>query len=137
MGLMVINRVYSGEEGTFGTLSDFQGIPFALTAELPWKGNVRNISCVPSSLYKCIRVDSPRFGNTFKLLDVPGRAHILFHKGNIPTDDSRGCIIIGEQFEKLNGKPAVVSSSKGFNEFITKLFGMQEFNLQIKNHWSF
>jgi hypothetical protein len=46
-------------------------------------------------------------------------------------DDSHGCIILGEQFEPLNGRNAVLSSGKAFNEFIERTKDINEFKLSI------
>lgn len=134
---IMISRVYSGPEGTFGVLHDFQGVPFALTAERPWAGNMRNVSCIPSGEYICERVQSPRFGETFEVTNVRNRNGILFHKGNIPLEDSQGCILIGEMFEPIGGRMAVQTSAKGFREFMLRLRGKSEFYLKITNHWNF
>jgi len=132
-----MTRVYQGSEGTFGVIHDPDGIPFALTAERPWKNNERSESCIPSDVYICKRINSPTFGNTFEVTNVPNRTHILFHKGNVPIDDSKGCILIGEQFEPLSGKMAVLSSKKGYGEFMKLLEGEGEFELVILNSWTF
>src|SRR3990170_3733275 len=124
-----IIRSPSMEDGTFGMMLD--GLtPFCLTLELEWKLNEPNESCIPDGDYICKRVNSPKFGNTFEVCNVPNRTAILIHKGNI-EDDSHGCIILGEQFEPLNGKNAVLSSGKAFSEFIERTNGIDEFKLSI------
>ena len=124
-----IIRSPSMEDGTFGMMLD--GLtPFCLTLELEWKDNEPNESCIPDGDYICKRVNSPKFGNTFEVCNVPNRTAILIHKGNI-EDDSHGCIILGEQFEPLNGKNAVLSSGKAFSEFIERTNGIDEFKLSI------
>jgi len=122
-------RVSTIESGTFGVLLD-EDLPFCLTIERPWVNNEKNVSCIPAGRYVCRRVNSPKFGNTFEVTGVPGRSAILFHKGNI-MDDSHGCIIVGEQFELLNGKPAVLASGKAFDEFLGRLNASDEFDLEI------
>jgi len=77
-----IKRNYTGKLGTFGTIQEENQPPFALTLEREWHLNERNISCIPAGNYQCKRVQSPKFGNTFEVKDVPHRSHILFHKGN-------------------------------------------------------
>lgn len=128
---MTIKRVSMSGEAVFGVLLDNYGIPFALTAERPWLDNNSNISCIPNGTYTCRRVQSPRFGNTFEVCDVPNRTHILFHKGNIPGKDSHGCILVGEQFGILNGNRAVLASNAGFHEFLQLLADEVEFTLHI------
>ena len=120
------------EDGTFGVFID-ELIPFALTLELPWKNNEPFVSCIPSGIYTCNRIKSPKFGNTFQIMDVPGRYDILLHRGNIKRN-TEGCVIVGEQFEYLYNKVAVLASRKGFKEFMSKLKGENAFSLLIA--WS-
>jgi len=131
MGIFKLVRISMIRDGTFGVLLE-ENIPFALTVERPWLNNQKGISCIPGGSYSCRRVDSPKFGNTFEVVDVPGRSEILFHKGNL-SDDSHGCIIIGEQFESLKGRCAVWSSDKGFTEFLDRLKDRVFFTLEITN----
>lgn len=116
---------------TFGVLIAESGIPFALTLERPWLNNARGVSCIPLGSYTCRRVMSPKFGSTFEVINVQGRQEILLHKGNI-EEDSHGCILIGEQFEPLNGEPAILASAKGFQEFLDLTELMDNFNLFVR-----
>ncbi len=118
------------EHGVFGVLME-NDIPFALTIERPWLDNKKGESCIPKGTYFCERIVPPKFGDTFEVKHVPNRSAILFHKGNV-MDDSHGCIIIGEQFEMLDGKPAVLASAKGFNEFMDRLKEEYEFKIDIQ-----
>ena len=121
------------EDGTFGILLDgfIEQTPFALTVERPWMNNQRGISCIPVGEYICKRVNSPKFGNTFEVINVPGRTAILFHKGNLAMD-SHGCLVIGEEFGILKEKTAVLSSGRGFREFLERTQNLIEFKLEIK-----
>ena len=103
-------RVAYIPDGTFGVLFD-EDIPFALTLEREWNDNKRGESCIPTGTYLCRRVQSPKFGDTFEVCDVPDRSSILLHGGNI-EDDSHGCILIGEMYEKYKGKIAVLVRGK-------------------------
>lgn len=123
-------RVSHHTDGTFGVLLD-ENTPFCLTLERPWANNEVGRSCIPAGIYVCRRIQSPKFGNTFEVTNVPDRTAILFHKGNL-MDDSHGCIILGEQYEPLNGKNAVLSSGKAFDEFMSRLKGIDEFQLKIE-----
>ena len=123
-------RVAYIPDGTFGVLFD-EDIPFCLTLEREWKDNKRGESCIPIGGYICDRVQSPKFGDTFKLQNVFRRSHILFHKGNI-EDDSHGCIILGEEYGTLSGKTAVLSSGHAFKEFKRRLEGLNSFGLGIE-----
>ena len=126
-------RVASNElNGTCGVLLDGE-VPFALTLEPPWKDNQPNVSCIPNRGYICKRVNSPKFGDTFEVMNVAGRSHILFHKGNY-TKDTLGCILVGEQFESLSHQTcAIASSSKGFKEFKSRVLGLDLFELAISS----
>jgi len=126
---MKLIRIADTAWGTFGVLIS-DGLPFCLTLERPWLDNIKNTSCIPPGRYVCKRVMSPKFGETFEVCDVPGRSHILFHKGNL-MDDSHGCIILGERFDPLDGKPAVLSSGDAFKEFMQRTRGFDKFPLEI------
>lgn len=124
-----LKRLSNTDDGVFGVLME-GAIPFAVTLEPPWRDNKVNESCIPPDKYRCERVLSPRFGNTFEVVGVKGRTDILFHKGNI-EENTLGCILIGEQFEALNGKPAILKSGKGYNEFMQRLQGEGSFAISI------
>lgn len=126
---MILHRTTYTAAATFGVLIH-RGTPFALTLENPWRQNERNVSCIPAGEYQCRRTQSPRFGETFTVLEVPGRSHILFHKGNV-AEDTEGCILVGEQFGVLNGEPAVLASGAGYDEFMAKLAGVDRFWLTV------
>lgn len=129
MKTLTLKRISSFADGTFGVLLDNHN-PFAITLEPKWgMGNGEDI-CIMNGLYTCKRIISPKFGETFEVTKVKNRTHILFHKGNI-DNDTKGCILIGEQFETLNNKTAILSSKKGFDEFMSKLKGIDEFKLDI------
>ena len=131
MKQMSLIRVAGNEEGTFGVLID-EGQPFCLTLERKWLNNMRSMSCIPDGDYLCRRIQSPHHGNTFEITNVPGRSAILFHKGNL-MEDSEGCLIVGEQFEPLEGKNGVVASGKAFEEFLQRLAGIDEFKVSIRS----
>jgi len=135
---IILKRIHTGEFGTFGVLMEKDRPPFALTLEPPWKDNEPNISCIPAMTYHVFPVVSPRFGKTWEVVDVPGRSHILFHKGNIAkpsVSDTLGCILVGERFEFLGGHPAILASKPGFNEFMDILDEENVFKLSIMEHY--
>lgn len=124
-------RVGQSNRGTFGVLRHGQ-IPFALTLERPWENNETNISCIPAGRYTCRRVRSMRFGDTYEVNNVPGRTHVLFHKGNY-ISDTQGCILVGEEFSGTWDRPFIASSERGFLEFRKLLNDIPEFELVISN----
>ncbi len=124
-----LKRISQSSEGSFGVLLE-GSTPFLLTCERPWKGNAPDISCIKEGEYRCKRVDSPHFGNTFEVCDVKGRSHILFHSGNT-IEDSRGCILLGTSFGKIGKTPAILSSRKGMSLFLSKTSTVDAFTLTI------
>ena len=129
MMLLTLLRIAQSEKGTFGVLRD-GAIPFAVTCEEPWRDNSPNISCIPLGRYVCKRIVSPHFGGTFEITNVPGRTHVLFHKGNT-TDDTQGCILVAEEFAGTNATPMIASSKRGYDELMAKLVGYDAFDLEI------
>lgn len=121
-----LKRVASTLSAVYGVLIGPDGVPFTLTLERPWLNNQPNVSCIPNGRYACKRISSPHFGDVFEVTDVPGRTHILLHKGNFVAD-SEGCILVGERF---NGH-GIAESAVGFDEFMKKLEGVDEFDLEI------
>lgn len=128
----LLKRIAGNTFGTFGVLIDENNIPFVLTLERQWLNNRHGVSCIPTGIYECERVTTPLHGNCFQVMNVPDRDSILLHKGNI-DDDSHGCILIGEKFEYAikNGKPGVAASGEGYDEFMSKLNGVDKFTLKI------
>ncbi len=121
-----IIRVVQSDQGTFGVLL-LQGEAFCVTLERDWKNNERNVSCIPLGEYLCQRTKSWRFGDAFMVRKVPGRSHILLHKGN-KIKNTSGCILLGRQF----GKRRIDKSRKAFNAFMAKLKGKETFKLNIR-----
>ena len=124
-----IIRSPSMEDGTFGMMLD-GATPFCLTLEKSWAENEVEKSCIPDEEYICRRINSPKFGNTFEICDVPNRTHILFHKANLVID-LLGCIGLGEEFGILDGKTAILASGRAFQEFIERTKDINNFKLFI------
>jgi hypothetical protein len=72
------------------------------TMELPWRNNETGISCIPAGAYFVTRRKSPKYGEHFHVLSVPGRSLILIHFGNY-NHETRGCILPGAAFADLDG----------------------------------
>ena len=127
---IILKRIAFHLDGTFGVLI-LDNAPFAITLEPEWKNNQTDISCIPAGAYICKRVNSPRFGDTFEVTGVPNRTSILLHRVNTEADTLGGGGI-AEEFGILNGKTAVLSSGRGFAEFMEKMKGLDTFLLTIK-----
>lgn len=129
MADLTLKRISSNPIGTFGVLIN-NTIPFVITRELPWYDNRKNLSCIPTGIYTCKRTNSPKFGETFEILNVPNRTNILFHQGNF-IHDTQGCILVAEKFEYINNAPIISESKIGFKEFMDLQQDTDTFNLTI------
>jgi hypothetical protein len=69
----------------------------AHTAELPWRDNQRNVSCIPPGRYEVKRRWSLKYKSHWILKNVPNRSYILIHVGNF-MDDTQGCILVGDRY---------------------------------------
>lgn len=123
-------RLEESSQGTFGVLVICSQV-FCVTLELPDRLNASNISSIPAQQYMCKKAESPRFGKTFEIYDVPSRSLILFHAGNL-VSSSRGCIILAQYFGKLYGDRAVLNSGDTFKSFMEIMKDVEAFHLTIK-----
>jgi len=123
-------RLEESSQGTFGVLIICSQV-FCITLEPSDWFNESNISSIPAQQYQCIRIHSPQFGETFEIVDVPGRSHVLFHAGNIVNSTS-GCVILAQYFGKLYGNRAVRNSGKTFRKFMEIMKDINKFSLTIK-----
>jgi len=111
-----IIRLEETQQGTIGVLK-INKTAFCCTLE-PWDWeNKESESSIPVQQYIGKRITSPKFGVTFEITNVPGRTHILFHKGNF-VGDTTGCVIVGESFGKLGAQRAVKNSGRTFDRFM-------------------
>jgi hypothetical protein len=88
--IVTLKRGNSTDQGTFGKL--YFGGNVLHTVELPWRDNVRRVSCISAGTYQCALVNSPRFGKVYGVQNVPGRNHILIHAANLAGDVGNGWI---------------------------------------------
>lgn len=134
---MVIAEIIRLEEsfdyGTFGVLK-FNKNVFCVTLEPPDKQNKSNISSIPAQQYQCRKKLSHNFGQTYEILNVPGRFNVLFHAGNV-VDHTKGCVILGQYFGKLRGDRAVLNSGATFKRFMQILQGENIFHLTILENY--
>jgi len=124
-----IMRLEKSEEGTFGVLR-LDGRVQCVTLEPPERGNRIGVSCIPVGTYTCRRVDSPTFGRTSEVADVPGRTAILFHQGNVARD-THGCILLGSRFGRLGTERGVLDSRAALREFLDHCSGEPTFQFEI------
>lgn len=127
---LTLQRIASRADGTFGVLLA-AGRPFAVTLERPWRDNRRGESCIPPGNYTCLRVNSPKFGLTWMVNNVPGRSEILFHAGNVFAD-SHGCILVAEKFATwADGSTSIADSKIGMAELMTMTRDLVSFDLTV------
>ena len=99
--------------------------------ELPYKGNLKRISCIPAGEYLCTIHESPRFGKVYKVHNVVNRSEILIHKGNT-VNDTKGCLLVGSSYAVSNdGTVAVIHESKKAFSGLLGL-GLTQFTLIIR-----
>lgn len=120
---------FGTDDVTMGKL--YEGKEFIChTIERPWLKNAKNVSCIPAGSYSVKLVNSPKFKITFEVKNVPGRTHILFHKGNA-VSDSLGCIIPVSSIDSFQGKIGGLSSGRALTKFLNRMEG-ESFNLTIE-----
>ena len=95
--------------------------------EPPWKGNQRNISCIPKGVYNVDYMDrssSGQYHRCYHIIGVPGRGGILCHPGNAP-DNTRGCLLPG-----LSSRKGFVRNSRAALDEMIKVLG-KSFELEV------
>ena len=126
---MKIVRGYT-DQGTFGRWYSDDGAFICYSLEKPWADNMPFDSCVPEGTYGLVDYDSPKFGETFALvnhdLDVgvyagdAKRYAILLHKANWASQ-LHGCIAPGTILSALGGKWSVSSSGAAYAKIIAEI----------------
>jgi hypothetical protein len=138
MNRVVLQRLHSDDQGTFGELT----IPGTtlVTLELPWRDNARNKSCIPAGEYVVRWSLSPRLKKyTYEITHVPGRGGIRIHAGNFAGDrdkglrsDSLGCPLMGMRRGVLHGQRAVLASANAVTRLASAL-GRKSFLLEVRD----
>ena len=62
------------------------------TIELPWRCNLKGVSCIPEGSYILKSRFTPERGRHIEVTNVRNRTYILFHVGNEVMRDLKGCI---------------------------------------------
>ncbi len=126
---VTLTRFADSPFGVFGSFSLKDGAT-VYTVEPPWMDNRPNVSCIPCGDYTCRPQRYRRGGyDAVEVTDVPGRSHILFHRGN-RMKNTRGCILVTSDLGCLYGQWAGLSSRTAFAAFMED-YGADEFNLVI------
>jgi hypothetical protein len=127
--MLKLVRLEEARDGTFGALL-IDGHVFCVTLEPPDFDNQQNISNIPPDKYICKRVQSPKYGETFEITDIPNRSHVLFHAGNI-VEHTKGCVLLARKWGVLGHNRAILNSGNTFKNFMIKMTGIDECELEI------
>jgi hypothetical protein len=86
--------------------------------ELPDKGNLKRVSCIPKGTYDCKKVGATANipYEHLSILNVANRSGICVHKANY-VKQLLGCIAVGDKFVDINndGLKDITNSGKTFN----------------------
>lgn len=140
-------RFETSDEGTFGRILVVP-TPIFYTAELPWRDNKPDISCLPLGRYLCEWDWSPkRKRNIFFIReDYKDRDAFQIHSGNYVGDtakkdpktglqykaDAFGCILLGNVFlGDSNGGQKMIGDSKAALSRFESLMKQEPFYLNI------
>ena len=133
MDRLIIERGYFSE-CTIGTLKlgDFKC--FAL--ELPYMGNLVNVSCIPEGVYAGRLIVSPSLGECIEVADVDGRTYIRIHAGNY-TRQIEGCVLVGDSIKFLDGDgtPDITNSRNTLKALIARVKSLDEFEIVIGSNF--
>ena len=102
---LVLIRLAALSDRVLGALNVYDGAQsicplFAL--ELPWRGNSKEISCIPTGTYKISPELTTSLGWVLRLHNVPGRDGVLIHAGNYPRN-THGCILCAMTLDDIDG----------------------------------
>ena len=121
-------RLQTDNQGTHGILllNNFS----CVTLELPWRGNISNLSCIPKGKYEIVPVCSNKFKSTYWVKSVPNRSHVLFHSGNWAGNSeldyrthSLGCILLGRKRGIYLNQRAIFISRITVKNFLREMNG--------------
>ncbi len=138
---LLLQRLTTGAQGTFGCLFDTADVALCWVVELPDRHNQPNHSCIPAGRYAVRylpRSASGRYRNVYWLPAVPGRSGILIHPGNFAGDqaqgwrtDSWGCLLPALHLGLLAGQRAGLASRSALAH-LHQHTGRRGFHLEIR-----
>ena len=113
---VTLQRGPSTDQGTFGVMTF--GAEVVHTLELPWRNNAPQKSCIPTGVYKCAIVKSPKFGRVYGVQNVPNRSNVLIHSANFAGDVGKGwttqlhgCISVALRVGQMRNNTGVMQSA--------------------------
>lgn len=111
--MIYLDRFKFTPDSTFGAMVTDMGHQVCFTVELPWLDNEHDVSCIPNGVYQVEQFTSPKHGDVWKVMNVPGRTNIEIHPANLASE-LLGCIGVGDSLGKVRGIPAVMNSQNTF-----------------------
>ena len=128
------------EFGTFGIWRINKEV-FCVTLEPRDEENETEISSIPAQQYELQRVKTNlavvhKYGydNTFEIMNVPNRTKCMVHPGCL-VKNTFGCVLLAEQYGKLQGNRAILNSGKTFKKFMQIMEGIDTALLTITEHY--
>lgn len=127
---ITLTRLTNRDDCTIGVLASTEKL-LCFTMENPWRGNQKDISCIPDGHYWCKPHEGTKFKETWIVMDVPGRSGIVFHVGNTESD-TRGCILPGTTVGSIQRARAVLGSGIAMEKLRNHIGLSTGFDLTIK-----
>jgi hypothetical protein len=135
--MMTIKRVEIAA-GSAWSVVQWYGESFAVALERAYPGQRGAWTTkITPGVYECVR---SRFNkakepyDTWKIVGglITPQREIKFHRGNWP-EDSEGCPLVGEAFDYLTGRRAILSSGAAFSQLMKYTEGLDRFQLAVLN----
>lgn len=125
-----LRRIAYSPGFTFGVMR-VPGDRYVYTMEDGWADNRVGVSCIPDGKYRVVPRLFHRGGYmAWEVTNVPGRTHILIHKGNTAFDVT-GCIVVGTELGAIGSFPAVLNSKDAWGVLHDALAG-KEFDMTVR-----
>ena len=125
---LVLIRTYHSQ-GVNGVIF-FNGVRICYSIELPWRNNVRGISCIPEGSYTISKRRSRKYGPHLWIRNVPGRELILIHPANNAIKELRGCIA---PVSEITGPGTGILSRKAMRKLLELVRKEKEIQLIIRS----
>lgn len=119
---LTLDRAQYGKDSTVGDIY-INGVWECVSLEDAVRDGpkIAGETAIPEGTYEILITHSPRFRRMLPLLvDVPGFDGIRIHPGNT-TEDSSGCLLVGENVTWPDGRPFLTKSKAAFDRLYAKL----------------